>query len=90
MTSGNLGAPNIVEILLHYHTSPEVHPRFHAIVVKEAIEYLEIHGLIERTPTGKDGVYKTTRKGKAHVLQICNLPFPKEVFMDCCGKSIDI
>ena len=80
--------PNEIEILIHCHTSPCVHPRIDVLAVNHAIEMLIDMGLIIKI--NKQDCYTTTLRGKAHIQQICNLEFPKQVFIGSDGKIIEI
>jgi len=83
---------NELEILIHYYTSYEVHDRYKAPAVKEAITFLVISGVIEPLDPGcLDGHYRVTEKGKVWVRAILNrsIPQPKErPSLPCfvCGK----
>lgn len=81
--------PNDIEVLLHCHTRPMIHPRANAPAVIIALGLLEAEGLIEKY--AGENYYITTELGKAHVSQICNLDWPtkKTVFVGACGKIIE-
>jgi len=78
--------PNDIDVLLHCHCCPGEHPRIGAPAVDGAIEMLFGEGLIERS--GEHGCYATTEKGRAHVRQICNLPFPQRKWFGHDGNII--
>lgn len=65
-----------LEVLMHCHYSPTVHPRIEAPAVKEALRYLSIAGLIEQD----DRAYTTTDKGKFYLSHILSIPFPIQEF----------
>lgn len=78
---------NDIEVLLHCHTRPIVHPRIDEPAVKEALISLSVNGLIEQR--GND-YYETTDKGMAHVEQICGLPWPTQAWIGENGNIIEI
>ena len=70
-----LYSPSNIEVLLHCHYSPEIHPRHDAPAVMDGINMLLENELITYSPSTK-GAFVTTEKGKFHVNALCNLPFP--------------
>ena len=79
--------PNDIEVLIHCHTSPTVHPRIVAPAVAEAIEGFVRHGILEQ----RDGNgYNTTERGQALMEVLCATPFPVEAWVDGNGKVIEI
>jgi hypothetical protein len=88
-------SPAEIEILLHCHCSPEIHPRIDSPCVKSGLVNLEICGLIEPQvyKYGIDVTYlsthKTTERGVAHIKQLCSLPLPKLVWADQNGRVIE-
>ena len=78
--------PIAIEILLHFHASPLPHPLSAYPAVAAEIESQLKNGLIEPDK----GAYRTTERGKAHVQQLCNLPFPTQMWVDKDGNKIDI
>lgn len=79
--------PNDIEILIHCHVSPAVHPRADAPAVQQALRSLETNGLIEQ----RDGEgYSTTSRGQAHMEQLCGLAWPVEAWVGADGKVIEI
>jgi len=81
--------PNAIEILLHCHCSPLPHPRRDAKSVQEELQTLENNLLIEPEPGCKGG-YRTTERGRAHVAQLCALPWPVQAWVTAEGKPIDM
>jgi len=78
--------PNDIEILIHCHVSPTIHPRAGATGVKAALRSMERNGLIEEL----DGFrYTTTSRGKAHIEQMCRLKWPVEAWVGADGKIIE-
>jgi hypothetical protein len=75
-------SPNDIDVILHYHTSGEKHPRADAPAVKDATERFFRAGLIE--PGGlSPGVYfVTTEKGRKFIEMLCATPFPVKKFVD--------
>ena len=80
--------PNAIEILIHCHVSPTVHPRSDAPAVKQELQSLEQYGLIRSI--APPGAYTTTERGAAHVAQLCATPWPKQTWVDAQGKPIDV
>ncbi len=78
--------PLAIEILLHFHVSPLPHPLSAYPAVAAEIESQLNNGLIEEEKAS----YRTTERGKAHVQQLCNLPFPTQMWVDKDGNKIDI
>lgn len=72
-------SPNNIEVLLHYHTTPEPHPRIDAPAVKEATEMLL---RVECIKPSMPGRFNTTPKGKAWVEALCNVELPQEAYVD--------
>lgn len=66
-------SPSDIEVLLHYHCSPNPHPRYTANAVREATEEFLDLGLIEPAPRE---TYTTTEGGKVLVEALCATPFP--------------
>ena len=79
--------PNGIEILIHFHVCPLPHPRLHAPAVVEEIESFLRNGLIKEIGPGH---YRTTERGAAHIAQLCNVPWPKQVWIDEQGRFIDV
>lgn len=79
--------PNDIEILIHCHVSPLVHPRMEAPAVKEAYRNLEANGLIEQR---NEDCYHTTDRGKAHIEVLCSTPWPTQAWIDSNGNRIKI
>lgn len=74
-----IGFPLNVELLMHYHCTPEPHPMIFLPPWKEAT-----NGLVEMEAIYADdeGIYRTTELGKAWVAAICNTPPPKQGWVD--------
>ena len=73
--------PNDIEVLLHCHVSPVIHPRYDEPAVKETIENFCSRGILE--PYGDHlTVFQTTARGQALVLMLCQTPLPEQVFID--------
>ncbi len=66
--------PSDIEVLLHYHVSPDPHPRIEAPAVADGIRRLKQLGLLE--DRRRDNVYTTTDKGRVHIEQLCTMPLP--------------
>ena len=67
-----LGSPNVLEVLLHCHTSPETHLRQETRAVKEALDYLLDLEMIQRY----DRTFTTSEKGKFFIEHLLKVPFP--------------
>jgi hypothetical protein len=78
-------SPINIEVLLHYHISPLVHPRADAPAVGEAIAMLLKAGCLE---TVGPGLYHATPKGVAWVRALCNVEEPREAFVDAQGNIL--
>ena len=81
---------NDIQVLLHFHVSPEQHPRSYAPAVKDATEMLLKEGMImareDQSGFAADGssatLYETTVRGRAYVEMLKHTPFPVCVWMD--------
>ena len=85
--------PTNIEVLLHYHVSPSIHPRFdEKASVEEAVEFLMGVGALERyfdsDGKGQHGHYQTTELGAAWVTALCNTKRPTAIFSDEHGNIL--
>jgi hypothetical protein len=80
----NIGTPNNIEVLLHYHVCPHPHPRADAPAVHDAIRMLHKAGAIEFI----GGQTKVTPLGAAWVQALCNVPVPTVAFIDEQGRVL--
>jgi hypothetical protein len=80
-------SPSDIEVLLHCHYSPGPHPRWTAPAVRDGLHMLARAGLIESTDS-TGCVFRTTERGRAHVAQLCDLPFPTQGWLGADGKLI--
>jgi len=81
--------PNNIEILIHYYTCPEPHPRFDSPAVKGAINrFIEDH-IFELDHT-KPSTIRVSPKGKAWIKMILLTPYPKRAWIDDHNNIIDI
>lgn len=78
--------PNAIEILIHCHVCPLPHPRKDAPAVRDELQSLRTNGLIEES----DGGYQTTERGRAHIEQLCNTPWPVRAWIGADGNVIPI
>ncbi len=78
--------PNDLEILIHCHVSPTLHPNINAPAVRETIDRFVKDGIIESSYEG--GYYNTTEKGKAWLTIILQTPHPREAWVDNVGRVI--
>lgn len=79
--------PIQIEFLLHCYYSSEIYRNLDDPAIIEAIADGLKDGLIEPHKSLTD-VYTATRKGSAHVIQICRLPLPIERWVDFTGTPI--
>ena len=72
--------PNDIEILLHCYSCAAPHPRKSAPSVIDSFENFVANGmLVQDLEYSADGdIYRTTDKGAAHVLNLCNTPMPEQ------------
>ena len=77
--------PNDIEVLIHCHVSPSVHPRADAPAVRDALRSLEANGLIEQRD---QEYYHTTDRGRAHINQLCSLSWPIQAWVNYAGEVI--
>ena len=68
--------PSDLELLLHCHVSPSVHPRASAPAIIYGTSRLVAAGMIERD----DRHYTTTEKGKFYIAHLLKQPFPVITF----------
>lgn len=75
---------NDIQVLLHFHVSPEPYPRANAPAVQDAIKMFLKEGMIvERDEqSGLGMAYDTTIRGRAYVEMLKHTPFPVCVWMD--------
>lgn len=81
--------PNDIEILIHCHVCPSVHPRISAPAVNESITQFCIEGILA-VDDEKLGTFKTTDKGAALMRSLCDTPYPKQAWIDQTGKIIEV
>jgi hypothetical protein len=77
-----MATPNEIEIILHYHVSPERHPRHDAPAVYGAREHFLREGMIEPAAQYGEYCFVTTEKGRAYVGMLCATPFPVTKYVD--------
>ena len=85
--------PGDIEVLLHYHTNPEPHPRRDAPAIKDTTERFIRSGLIKVVEAVDDwnkNRYITTDKGRAFVKALCNTPLPTQAWIDGYGNIIKV
>jgi len=80
-------SPSDIEVLIHYHCCPAVHPRDDAPAVQEATQEFLMDGIIMHDAKSKSG-YRTTERGRALLAAICATPLPTEAWVDDNGKVI--
>lgn len=75
-------SPSNIEVMLHFHCSPEPHPRAEALAVAEAIVRFMNEGLLQHRTgrlTGESSAgfrLEPTARGRAWVQMICSTPMP--------------
>ena len=79
-------SPSNIEVILHYHTTPTVHPRIDAPAVADATAMLLRAGCIEYDEN--TGLHHTTPKGRAWVKALCNVEIPREAYIDAQGNVL--
>ena len=78
-------SPSDIDVLLHCYVVPTKHPRADAPAVREAIYRFLQEDLIYQMD---DGTYRTTKRGSAHVAQLCSIPFPTQAWVTSQGEII--
>lgn len=91
-------SPLTLRIILHYSYSPVEFPNMESPEVRKEVENLVKHGILEpelitelfepHTGQPKPAEWKLTNKGKAHVNQVLNIPYPQEAYLDIAGNHI--
>ena len=71
--------PHDIQVLIHCHCFPVIHPRIKAPAVKTSLSMLWENQLIE--PNGHD-IFRTTEKGRFLIEMICDTPFPEVKIVD--------
>jgi hypothetical protein len=85
-----IGSPSNIEVLLHFHTTPERHPRENAPAVVSAIRgFIQRGCLVPDDEAQEVGRYRTTDKGKAWVKALCNVEEPRVVYFDQYGNNLN-
>ena len=78
--------PSDIELLMHCHVRPAVHPRRDAPAIQSGLAMLLMNDLIYET--GEAGRYCTTPRGIAHIHQLGAVPFPLIAYTDYKGDKI--
>lgn len=85
--------PYRINLLLHFHCSPEPYPLRSAPAFQEEVDSLLKEGAIkprvEITGGLHSGEYRTTPLGEAWVQALCNVPPPQMVFVDQLGNILE-
>jgi hypothetical protein len=83
--SSSFVSPNDIEVLIHCHCNPTVHPRIDAPAVIEALsKFLKL----EMVEVANEGAklehiyYHTTEKGAKYMEMLCCTPFPIREWID--------
>lgn len=80
--------PNDIDVLIHFCVCPAPHERQDAPAVREAIQKFCDEGLLKHEPLNRSE-YSATEKGRAHLAQLCNMPYPTQAWVDANGKVIE-
>lgn len=75
--------PNLLEVLLHYHVSPDPHPRIDAPAVQGAIDAMLHEGILQ-SDLSRDSQYALTERGEVWLKMLLDTPLPirLEVWVD--------
>ncbi len=76
-----------IEILMHYCVSPVAFPRRGYDAVEEMIAGLLEEGLLQPCPD-RAGAVVCTERARAHLIQLCALPFPRQAWIGFNGGEI--
>lgn len=79
-------SPFNIEILLHYHVSPEPHPRIELESVRHFTDELVKLGVIVHKQSPNS--YITTDLGRSWVEALCNVELPRQAYVDGNGKVL--
>ena len=79
--------PSDIEVLIHCHVSPTRHPRESAPAIRETLRSLVANGLIRQED---EGHYSTTDRGRAHIEQLCSLPWPTQAWINYKGEPFNL
>jgi len=79
--------PSDIQILLHCHTTPAIHPMHPAPAVVQGLMFLNNSGLITKVEGCE--YYTTTKKGRAYVKILCAVPQPTCVWVDYNDKIVE-
>ena len=74
-------SPSDIEVLIHCHACPGVHPRFNAPAVRKALDMFVVEGLVTWSNEHADTA-TTTPLGAAMVKALCNTRLPRTAFVD--------
>lgn len=84
-----LQTPVNIEVLLHCHVCPRPHPRADSPAVAEALHLLHRCGaIVPVLDFGGGSHFETTSLGRAWVAALCQVPQPKQVFVDAQGQML--
>lgn len=74
--------PYEIEIMLHYHTTPNDHPDMgrNPPVWKPTIDGLMEKGLLLRTDRQGRSCYLATERGQVYVMALCDYPLPERAW----------
>lgn len=79
--------PNEIEVLLHYHVSPEPHPRIGYGAVTEAVHRFARNGILSKVEGDR---YTLTDRGKAWLQEILSVPYPRQAWVNSTGEVIEV
>lgn len=79
--------PFEINFLLHCYARVDVFPQKDALVMSDTVTKFIADGLIIATTPE---MWSTTERGRAHVEQLCMLPFPRLEWIGFDGSKISV
>lgn len=70
--------PNDIEVLIHHHVSPNLHPRAHSPAVQMSIDMFVMDGILKEDGLG----YRTTERGVVLMRMLCDTEYPQQAWVD--------
>lgn len=84
-------SPNDIEVLIHCVCQPfKVHPRIEAPAVADCLRRFVAAGIVIKDPNApvSEELYMATDRGRVHLEQLCQIPYPKQVWVREDGTAI--
>ena len=78
-------SPSDIEVMIHYHTDPNPHPREDAPAVKDAMKMFIQLGFLH----WQEGQLRSTDLGAAWITMLCHTPLPLIAFVTPNGEVIN-